>query len=152
MSIAELGAIGEFVGAIAVVVTLIYLAVQIRQNTSSNRAMAHQTWPENSASTNTFAKEMYAFRERAYHEPETLNAEEKAKSDYYFVQALHTLEAMYFMWRLGSVDGTYWQSKVRTIAFFAAFKGFRLCWGEYRPIFDERFAGIVDEEIAKAST
>jgi len=33
MTIMELGALGEFIGAIAVVVTLIYLAVQIRQNT-----------------------------------------------------------------------------------------------------------------------
>ena len=34
-SIQDLGAIGEFVGAIAVVVTLAYLAIQIRQNTAS---------------------------------------------------------------------------------------------------------------------
>lgn len=33
MTIMELGALGEFVGAIAVVTTLVYLAVQIRQNT-----------------------------------------------------------------------------------------------------------------------
>jgi hypothetical protein len=33
MSIIELGALGEFIGAIAVVVTLAYLAIQIRQNT-----------------------------------------------------------------------------------------------------------------------
>ena len=33
MTIMELGAIGEFVGAIAVVATLAYLAIQIRQNT-----------------------------------------------------------------------------------------------------------------------
>jgi hypothetical protein len=35
MTIIELGALGEFVGAIAVVATLVYLAVQIRQNTRS---------------------------------------------------------------------------------------------------------------------
>ena len=35
MTIMELGALGEFVGAIAVVVTLAYLAIQIRQNTRS---------------------------------------------------------------------------------------------------------------------
>jgi hypothetical protein len=35
MTIMELGALGEFVGAIAVVATLAYLAVQIRQNTRS---------------------------------------------------------------------------------------------------------------------
>ena len=33
MSITELGALGEFVGAIGVVITLVYLAYQIRQNT-----------------------------------------------------------------------------------------------------------------------
>ena len=33
MTIMELGALGEFIGAIAVVTTLVYLAIQIRQNT-----------------------------------------------------------------------------------------------------------------------
>ena len=35
MTIVELGALGEFVSAVAVVVTLVYLAVQVRQNTHS---------------------------------------------------------------------------------------------------------------------
>lgn len=35
MTLIELGALGEFVGAIAVIATLVYLAVQIRQNTRS---------------------------------------------------------------------------------------------------------------------
>ena len=35
MTIIELGALGELVGAVAVVATLVYLAVQIRQNTRS---------------------------------------------------------------------------------------------------------------------
>ncbi len=48
MSIIELGALGEFVGAIAVVVTLAYLAIQIRQNTrameESKRLALAQTY------------------------------------------------------------------------------------------------------------
>ena len=45
MTIAELGAIGEFVGSIAVLVTLLYLAVQIRQNTHHARVqMGHDGW------------------------------------------------------------------------------------------------------------
>ncbi len=35
MSIMELGALGEFLGSIGVIATLIYLAIQIRQNTHS---------------------------------------------------------------------------------------------------------------------
>ena len=37
MDIMELGAIGELVGGVAVLVTLVYLALQIRQNTSQVR-------------------------------------------------------------------------------------------------------------------
>ena len=36
-----LGNYGEFVGAIAVVITLAYLAIQIRQNTGVTRAASH---------------------------------------------------------------------------------------------------------------
>ena len=35
MTLQDLGSIGEFVGSIAVLITLVYLAVQIRQNTKS---------------------------------------------------------------------------------------------------------------------
>jgi hypothetical protein len=37
MTLMELGALGEFVGAVAVVITLIYLAVQIRQGNQAMR-------------------------------------------------------------------------------------------------------------------
>ena len=39
-----LGNYGEFIGAIAIVATLIYLAVQLKQNTASVRASAYQEW------------------------------------------------------------------------------------------------------------
>ena len=38
-----IGAIGKIVGA-AVVITLIYLAIQMRQNTASVKASAFQVW------------------------------------------------------------------------------------------------------------
>ena len=37
MTIMELGALGEFIGSIGVIVTLFYLAVQIRQNTAQQK-------------------------------------------------------------------------------------------------------------------
>ena len=39
------GAIGEIVGALAVVITLVYLAIQVRQNTRHLQAqMGHDGW------------------------------------------------------------------------------------------------------------
>jgi hypothetical protein len=43
MTIEQLGSLGEFLGSIAVLVTLIYLAIQIRQNTRQARAASRQS-------------------------------------------------------------------------------------------------------------
>ncbi len=42
MSLQDLGSLGEFVGAVAVVFSLLYLATQIRQNTQAVRASSYQ--------------------------------------------------------------------------------------------------------------
>jgi hypothetical protein len=44
MSLEDLGNIGEFVAAVAVIVSLIYLAVRIRQNTRVLCSATHQAW------------------------------------------------------------------------------------------------------------
>jgi hypothetical protein len=44
-----IGAISELVGAVAVVVSLVYLAKQIKQNTESTQASGYQTWQSDSA-------------------------------------------------------------------------------------------------------
>lgn len=42
MTVEQLGNIGEFVAAIATVITIIYLAFQLRQNTRALKATAFQ--------------------------------------------------------------------------------------------------------------
>ena len=42
MSLADLASIGSFVSALAVLISLIYLGLQVRQNTHVHRASAHQ--------------------------------------------------------------------------------------------------------------
>jgi len=43
VSLAELGALGEFVGSIAVVASLLFLALQLRSNTTALRAATYQS-------------------------------------------------------------------------------------------------------------
>ena len=44
MTIQDLGAVGEFIGGVAVVITLIYLAVQIKQNTNVHASLIRQNF------------------------------------------------------------------------------------------------------------
>ena len=43
MTLANLGDIGEFVGAIGVIASLIYVGLEVRRNTKALRAQAHET-------------------------------------------------------------------------------------------------------------
>ena len=52
MDLTQLANLGEFIGGVAVLVTLIYLAVQVRQNTLSNRVSTLLEMSEASASLN----------------------------------------------------------------------------------------------------
>ncbi len=44
MDIMELGAVGELVGGVAVIATLIYLALQVRQGNKESRRESYRTW------------------------------------------------------------------------------------------------------------
>ena len=46
MTLNELGSLGEFMSGLAVVVTLVYLAIQIRHNTRAVRSSMHQDMVE----------------------------------------------------------------------------------------------------------
>ena len=49
MTLESLANVGEFVGGVAVIITLLYLALQIRQNSRLVRAAAHQSLNEPTA-------------------------------------------------------------------------------------------------------
>ena len=52
MTLQDLGSIGELISAIAVIVSLAYLAIQIRQNTRVARATTLQQWVSMAATVN----------------------------------------------------------------------------------------------------
>ena len=67
-SLQSLGNIGEFVGAIGVVISLVYLAQQMKQNTNSVRAASFNSMVQNSIGLleHSFRdSEFAAFLERA---------------------------------------------------------------------------------------
>ena len=51
MTIQELGSIGELIGAIAVLATLIYLSVQVKMSSKTQRAQTHQQMAHDRAQT-----------------------------------------------------------------------------------------------------
>ena len=66
MTIQDLGAIGDLVGGVAVLVTLVYLAIQIRQNTKVHASLIRQNFYDATQQQILHAVESPAFNELIY--------------------------------------------------------------------------------------
>ena len=109
-----LGNYGEFVGAVAVVVTLAYLAAQIRFNTRATQAASLQMAsaldqefllhvgndPETSRLWATYLRS-----------PELLSDEERLQGGYLFAAVIRRLENIYLQNQLGTISEEGWQSR-----------------------------------------
>ena len=108
------GAIGEIVGAAGVIITLLYLSIQLRQNTRASQITAIQSSMENSA---TFS-ELIAINEEVAHvfwqgltDPEALSAADKRR----FVGILNIFlrrEAVaFYLHREGMMPDDLWAAR-----------------------------------------
>lgn len=111
MTLTEFGAIAEMVGAAAVVASLIYLAVQIRQNTAATRAQIHQARSDQAqdalmfvAGSAEFASLLAKLDVDGAPDPnrlEELSNEERIRFRFYCGAVLQRLENMYYQYQKG---------------------------------------------------
>ena len=153
MTLESLGNIGEFLGALAVLVSLFYLGFQIRQNTRAARAATHQAWATTNAAVNMLLPQSLEFT-RVYRtgsvDPAKLDPEELTQFNAYMLQAFNGFEGLYFQFRNGAIDSIYWHSKVEQMRVLMGPPGIRSWWERYSEIFfDPRFREVVHREALK---
>ncbi|MDA0329905.1 MAG: hypothetical protein O2958_12970 [Gemmatimonadetes bacterium] len=107
----DLGNIGEFVGALGVVVSLVYLARQMIQNTLTVRAASFNQMVQNSIRLleHSFRdSEFAAFLARAERSPEDLTAEELLRWNAYMTAVYRHFGNLKYAHRLGTLDRQMW--------------------------------------------
>lgn len=126
MTIMELGAIGELLGAVGVIATLIYLAMQIRQNThameENRRLSLAQTYQTRSdalqdmvvtASTSDLGPIIVKLTEAGYPEDiralDELSGDEKGRFRLWQIAQQTHWDNMHFQYRQGFLDDEYYE-------------------------------------------
>jgi len=127
-----IGALGEVVGAGAVVVTLIYLAGQVRHATRAAQAAAVQTA---SALDQEFLLAIGQDAETAriwttymFGDPSTLSEDEQARGFFLMGSTIRRLENVHLQHRLGTISDEVWESRLgmyRSVAQSPAYSAFR---------------------------
>ena len=147
MTLADLGNLGEFVGAIGVVVSLLYLAVQIRQNTRSVRSSTHH------ASVVARNAVLLAFADpkaapvmlkagRAYND---LTLEERFRFTMLMRAFFSFHEDVHLQFREGLIDRDYWDARARVVTESLAQPGVREWWTRNRHIYTDSFQRAIAE-------
>ena len=146
------GAIGEIVGALGVILTLAYLAVQIRQNTDSLRAATLQSMSEASASYNDLLAanaELANIVLTGASDLEALSPADNARFVFAMMALLRRGEHIHRETKRNRLDGEDWAGIRNSTLFLMSQPGCRAWWNENARLFSRDFAAWMDGELAK---
>ena len=142
------GAIGEIVGALAVFLTLIYLALQIRQNTKAVQASAADA---SISKVTNVRQSMYENAEvsRIYvqglADPDDLDDESRTRFRLLMHNILMSVSNIYSQTRFAGLPVSTWESQKVVLTRIVTSPGGRWFWKEYRLEFEDAFREQVDE-------
>lgn len=149
-----LGAIANLLAAIGVIATLIYLSIQIRQNTKAVRSSSIQNLVHGLSGTAQAAVEneyMIPLILKANRELENLTEEESARLHFWFIMTFRRFEGVYFQRDLGFVDAAMIEGFERSHISVLASKSGQAWWANAREIFNSGFVSYVEELLKKDS-
>jgi hypothetical protein len=145
-----IGAIGEIVGAVAVLVTLIYLSVQIRQNTKAVRSTAiDSSITALSAIRDRILsdKEIAEMYVLGSEDPDALDKADLTRFRMLLTNTLFAMMNLYENSKDTGISEAFWANQKANIRRVLATNGGKWFWGEYRHEFEDEFAKVVDQII-----
>lgn len=145
-----IGAIGEVLGAIAVVATLLYVARQLdeqnRALTTSVRDSAFQQLQEWNYHVVADAQLSHLFqRGAATDDWSEFSPEERSRLIHVFYSFFKTFENIYLHTAEGSAPPEIWDRNCQVFLAYAAQPGCRRYWKERRATLDERFFRVLEQ-------
>ena len=149
MDVMALGAIGELVGGVAVVGSLIYVGFQVRQNTISIRGSNSQGVSDAALRyvTTLGSSPQVALTLNRGLAGEQLDAGEQAQFTYLYHGWLRQTEQCYFLYRKGTLDEELWDGLLETSRAFLGSPGGGQMWPSVRPRVRAAFRDYVEREI-----
>jgi len=156
VTIQVFGDIGAFIGAIAVVVSLVYLAVQVRQNTRA-LAVAQELTGAQIASHQFIAlatdPQFASLYRMALADFERLEAEDQFRVGQFLMAVLYGLQAGHFgHFRARTADLTTWIGHRAVLGSLLQAPGVRSWWVRHRRMFSPAFGEYVDAMLSEAKT
>lgn len=148
--IETLGNLGEFIGGVAVLATLIYLAVQVRQNNTIAKASSHhQGEHQFNHWTLEIAKssELADILTRGHADPFSLKPMELTRYYLMLIPMFNTFETVYIQHLDGLASKEQWKTLEKSFIRMLAIEGVQYFVGQHPWHYDERFKNYIHDMI-----
>ena len=141
-----IGTIAEIIGAAAVVISLLYVATQIRQNTRQIRVATHEG---TNRDFRQFTREVLTAGltdvfVRGLEDPESLDDNQKLDFAFMMYDLFKAFENVHYHYLHGTLGEDAWQGWRRFIEQYATAPGAQSYWGVRRDIFASDFRELID--------
>jgi hypothetical protein len=150
MTIENLGNVGEFVAAIATLITLAYLAVQIRQNTRAVRAVSHHSVTDSfnhiNAIIGTDPAAARIFR-LGLEGLENLDEDEQFSFAFLMLSYLRVFETLFYQRDIGAAEEQLYESEHNSLRWVFGYRGARDWWRSNEISFSPEFRAHIDQLI-----
>jgi len=149
-----LGNLGEFIGSIVIVATLIYLAIQVRQNTRATRLESSRAI---TSEFNSFLDMLASNRELAdiwyggLSNYQSLDDTDKMRFTLAVSRVVRTTQEGFMEWREGAMDTEDWQTIAKPFMDLLRYHGFREVWSKRKHHYSNDFQNFVDKVIAEST-
>jgi len=148
-----LSAIGQTVAALGVIPSLIYLAVQVREQNKERRRTGINILTAQWSELVKSAQESDEFAElflQGIQSFESLDATQKLRFSAFFTRFTRNCESMFVYYRDGALEEALWNEVERTIGDYFAYPGVREWWATRKHWLTDDFRAVVESIIAKS--
>lgn len=151
MSISELGSIGEFLGSIVVMITLVYLAVQVRQNTAQQKReetvlIQHGQNEIVSQMQDPSLVRAYALTAEGY---DLATVEDRSRATMWVIQYLNNFQIVYDLHQSGTLGEERYKLWEGWAISIVASKGIQEWWDDGRGKlgFSQEVRDLIDQKL-----
>ena len=142
----DLASIGSFVSGFAVVISLIYLGLQIRQNTKHSQALIQQGRAARIADTSLRSAELRADEaiDRCFNGSTDVSAKDVARFLFICRAIFISAEDSYYHHQEGLMDGATYESFVTSLRTGLGAPGIAAAWKMTRDMYESQFRDFMD--------
>jgi len=123
LTLSDWAAIAEILGAFAIVVSLVFVGVQVRDNTKATHAATfqeHMGYEIEFVTRVGSDPELAALWESTQREFDKLDGKQKIQGKYLFLGAMRLWEGYYLQWRAGALSDDGWRAREPLVRSFAS--------------------------------